>query len=84
MFLRKNAGISKSPCEEFTSDAGAQAIIRRGTIVKNSETRVPLLYNDTNKKRFLISYDPARSRDNSVILVMEILMKRPDSIKGVL
>ena len=59
---------------EFTSDAGAQAIIRRGTIVKNSETRVPLLYNDTNKKRFLISYDPARSRDNSVILVMEIYL----------
>lgn len=57
---------------EFTSDAGAQAIVRRGTIVRNSETRVPLLYNDTNQKKFVIAYDPARSRDNSVILVMEI------------
>ena len=59
---------------QFTSDAGAAAIIRRGTIARNSETRVPLLYNDTNKKKFVISYDPARSRDNSVILVMEIYL----------
>lgn len=57
---------------EFTSDAGSQAIIRRGTIARNSETRVPLLYNDTNKKKFVLAYDLARSRDNSVILVMEI------------
>ena len=63
---------------EFTSDAGAQAIVRRGTIVRNSETRVPLLYNDTNQKKFVIAYDPARSRDNSVILVMEIYYNEAD------
>ena len=57
---------------EFTSDAGNEAIIRRGVITRNSETRVPLLYNDTNKKKFVICYDPARSRDNSIITVMEI------------
>lgn len=59
---------------QFTSDAGAAAIIKRGVIARNSETRMPLLYNDTNKKKFVISYDPARSRDNSVILVMEIYL----------
>ena len=59
---------------EFTSDAGALAIIKRGTIARNSETRVPLLYNDTNKKKFVLAYDPARSRDNSIILVMEIYL----------
>lgn len=59
---------------QFTSDAGAAAIIRRGVIARNSETRVPLLYNDTNNKRFVICYDPARSRDNSVILIMEIYL----------
>lgn len=59
---------------QFTSDAGALAIIKRGTIARNSETRVPLLYNDTNKRKFVIAYDPARSRDNSVILVMEIYL----------
>ena len=57
---------------EFTSDAGTNAIIRRGTIARNSEVRVPLLYNDTNDKKFVLAYDPARSRDNSVILVAEI------------
>lgn len=57
---------------EFTSDAGANAIIKRGTIARNSETRAPLLYNDTGKKKFIIAYDPARSRDNSIILIMEI------------
>ena len=31
-----------------------------------------LLYNDTGDKKFVIAYDPARSRDNSVILVGEI------------
>ena len=59
---------------EFTSDAGALAIIKRGTIARNSETRAPLLYNDTDKKKFVICYDPARSRDNSVILIMEIYL----------
>ena len=59
---------------QFTSDAGAAAIVKRGTIARNSETRVPLLYNDTNKKKFVIAYDPARSRDNSIILVMEIYL----------
>ena len=57
---------------QFTSDAGADAIIKRGVIARNSETRVPLLYNDTNDKKFVICYDPARSRDNSIILIMEI------------
>ena len=57
---------------EFTTDAGVNAIIRRGVITRNEETRKPLLYNDTGDKKFVICYDPARSRDNSVILVGEI------------
>ena len=67
---------------EFTSDAGLNAIIRRGTITRNSETRPPLLYNDTGKKKFVIAYDPARSRDNSVILVMEIYQNADGEYKG--
>lgn len=57
---------------EFSSDAGANAIIRRGVIARNEETRKPVLYNDTGKRKIVITYDPARSRDNSVILVSEI------------
>ena len=56
----------------FTTDAGSDAIVRRGVITRNEETRKPLLYNDTGDKKFIITYDPARSRDNSVILVMEV------------
>lgn len=57
---------------EFTTDAGSDAIIKRGVIIRNEEVRKPLLYNDTGDKKFVIAYDPARSRDNSVILVGEI------------
>lgn len=57
---------------EFTSDAGANAIIRRGVIARNEVIRKPVLYNDTGKRKIVIAYDPARSRDNSVILVCEI------------
>lgn len=57
---------------EFTTDAGTDAIIKRSVIVRNEETRKPLLFNDTGDKKFVICYDPARSRDNSVILVAEI------------
>ena len=57
---------------EFSEDAGADAIIKRGVITRNEETRVPLLYNDTGDKQFILAYDPARSMDNSVIGVMEL------------
>lgn len=67
---------------EFTTDAGLNAIIKRGTIVRNSETRAPLLFNDTGKKKFVIAYDPARSRDNSVILVMELYLDEHGEYKG--
>lgn len=56
----------------FSEDAGAHAIIRRGTIARNEEIRKPVLYNDTGQRKIVIAYDPARSRDNSVILVCEI------------
>lgn len=56
----------------FTTDLGADAIIRRGVITRNEETRRPLLDNDTGDKKFVIAYDPARSKDNSVISVGEI------------
>lgn len=67
---------------EFTADAGNEAIIRRGVITRNSEVRVPLLYNDTNDKKFVICFDPARSRDNSIILIMEIYQDEDGEYRG--
>jgi len=70
----------------FTTDAGESAVVKRGVIARNEETRKPLLYNDTGDKKFAIFYDPARQRDNSFILVMEIYEEElPDGtldIKG--
>lgn len=66
----------------FTTDAGEKAIVKRGTITRNEEVRKPLLYNDTGDKKFIITYDPARRRDNSVILVMEVYGFGTGNIKG--
>lgn len=57
---------------QFTTDAGSDAIIKRSVITRNEEVRVPDLCNATGDKKYVITYDPARSRDNSVILVGEI------------
>lgn len=57
---------------QFTTEAGADAIVRRGVITRNEEVRKPLLYNDTGDKKFILAYDPARQRDNAVILVGEV------------
>lgn len=56
---------------QFTTEAGADAIVKRGVITRNEETRKPLHNNDTGEKKFWICYDPARLRDNSVVLVGE-------------
>lgn len=63
----------------FTTDAGTNAIIKRSEITRNEEIRKPLLKNDSGDKKFIIAYDPARSRDNSVIAVLEVYgVKRID------
>ena len=71
---------------QFTTDVGADAILKRGVITRNEETRKPLLYNDTGDKKFIIAYDPARSYDNSVISIMEVytvkLVDGSDDIRG--
>ena len=57
---------------QFTTEAGTDAIIRRGVITRNEEVRKPILYNETGKQKFIIAYDPARQRDNSVVQVWEV------------
>lgn len=56
----------------FTRDAGTNAVVKRAVITRNEEVRVPDLCNPTGDKKYIITYDPARSRDNSVVLVTEI------------
>ena len=54
----------------FTSEGGDGQIIKRADIVRSSFVRVPKLLNDNGGKWGLF-YDPARSKDNSVILCVE-------------
>lgn len=63
----------------FTSDAGNDAIFKRSTITKNSTVRPPLLFNDTKNKLFGLAYDPARSMDNSFVLIGEYYKDETDN-----
>lgn len=54
----------------FTSEGGDGQIIKRADIIRNSSVRAPKLENDNGGKWGLF-YDPARSKDNSVILCAE-------------
>ena len=57
---------------KFTEDAGANAVVRRGTITRNSIVRPPVLETpDKEKHMYAFAYDPARSLDNSFVLIGE-------------
>lgn len=55
----------------FTTEGSDNQIIKRATIIRNSELRPPVLANDGAKK-FIMAIDPARSNDNSVCTIAEI------------
>lgn len=63
----------------FTSDGGADAIFKRSMITKNSTVRPPILFNDTKDRLFAIAYDPARSLDNSFVLIGEYYKDSDDN-----
>lgn len=58
----------------FTTEGGDNQIIKRATIIKNSELRLPTLCNNNlSNKRFCMAYDPARVYDNAIVTVGEII-----------
>lgn len=63
----------------FTSDGGTDAIFKRSMIVKNSTIRPPIMFNDTKDRLFALAYDPARSMDNSFVLVGEYYKDSSDN-----
>lgn len=63
----------------FTSDGGADAIFKRSMIVKKSTIRPPIMFNDTKDRLFALAYDPARSMDNSFVLVGEYYKDSSDN-----
>lgn len=56
----------------FTEDGGINQIIKRAWITRNSYIRPPVLCNDSNKRKFVFAYDPARSTDNSILTIGEL------------
>lgn len=63
----------------FTSDGGADAIFKRSMITKNSTVRPPIMFNDTKDRLFALAYDPARSMDNSFVLIGEYYKDETDN-----
>lgn len=63
----------------FTSDGGADAIFKRSSITKNSTIRPPIMFNDTKDRLFGLAYDPARSMDNSFVLIVEYYKDSSDN-----
>ena len=55
----------------FTSEGGDGQIIKRAAIIRSSVTRPPKLKNEDGLSKWALLYDPARSKDNSVILCAE-------------
>ena len=58
---------------KFRKGGGQNAVVTMDELIRNSAYRKPLLYNDTNKKRFILCYDPARNFDGSVLGVFQII-----------
>ncbi|MCD8377875.1 MAG: hypothetical protein LUB59_03710 [Candidatus Gastranaerophilales bacterium] len=56
----------------FSDGESLNNIIKRAWITRNSYTRKPILHNDTNERKICLFYDPARSSDNSIMLVTEL------------
>lgn len=57
----------------FRKGSGTNAVVNMETLINNSESRVPLLYNDTSRKKFIFCYDPARNFDNSVLSIFQLM-----------
>lgn len=58
---------------KFRKGSGQNAVVKMDVIIRNSEVRPPLLYNDTGKKKFIFCYDPARNYDGSVLSIFQVM-----------
>ena len=66
---------------KFDLSGGQDALVKRTTILANSYAYVPIYFNDTNERIFLIAYDPATKIDNSMIGIAELIT---DEEKGLM
>lgn len=57
----------------FRKGGGENAVVSMESLIRNSDLRLPLLCNDTGKKKFILCYDPARNFDGSVLSVWQLI-----------
>ena len=57
----------------FRKGAGQNAVVKADTLIRNSTIRIPLLRNDTGKKKFIFCYDPARNFDGSILAIFQVI-----------
>lgn len=55
-----------------SKDGGDEQMIKRSQIIRNSNFLLPELGNTTNKDKYIIGIDTARSFDNSIATVMKL------------
>lgn len=58
---------------KFQKDAGQNSVVPIDVLIRNSKTRLPLLYNDTGSKKFIFCYDPARANHNSILSIFQLI-----------
>ena len=58
---------------KFSKGGSENSVVKMDTIVANSEVYLPLLYNDTGKRKFIFCYDPARNFDGSILAIFELV-----------
>lgn len=58
---------------KFRKDGGQNAVVKMDVLIRNSDVRPPLLFNDTGKKKFIFCYDPARNFDGSVLSIFHVM-----------
>lgn len=58
---------------KFRKGGGENAVVSMDSLIRNSESRVPLLNNDTGQKKFIFCYDPARNFDGSILSIWQLI-----------
>lgn len=67
---------------KFDDDNGVRQVFKRAMIVRCSEQRAPVLFNENNERRFMLSFDPARTYDQSVITIAELKEHKDGGFKA--
>lgn len=67
----------------FTKEGGEDQPFKRGKIMENSEPYLPEIRNlSKDERRIALFYDPARTYDNSVVLVVEYFKSKKTTEEG--